>query len=82
MKWTLAHYEADLHVHRGLLITGARHNKHAPFACNDPIRLHVQANPLKAGTDVVYEQCPSCGILKVWGVLPEHPNNDADDDGA
>jgi len=81
MNRTVALYELEGHLHRGQPSGIARHEQCAPFACNSPVRLHAEPNPLKAGTDIVYEKCQCGKILHVWGVLsePQLVNNDEDD---
>lgn len=74
MTRTPAVYELEGHQHRGLAIGIARHDKCAPFACNAPLALHVEANPMRAipGERLVTERCQGCGkVVNVWRVLPE-----------
>lgn len=81
---SVAMYELEGHTHRGMFIGIARHDTCAPFACNSPLKLHVESNPMKRGTEVVTERCQCGRVVNVWGVLPEPQlvNNDADDDCA
>lgn len=87
MTRTLMDYELEPHVHQGNPIHGARHSTCAPFSCNAPLALAIEANPMRAvpGERLVTERCQGCGrVVNLWHVLPEWhlANNDADDDGA
>lgn len=80
-------YELEPHEHRGQAIHAARHSTYAPFACNAPLALHVERNPMRAvpGERLITERCQGCGkVVNVWRVLPESVtvNNDEQDDCA
>lgn len=81
MHRTPALYEVEAHTHRGLIIGMARHDKHAPFACNSPLKLHVEDSQIRPGEHIVSERCQCGKVVQVWRVLHEAVllNNDADD---
>ncbi len=84
MRRTIAEYELEEHINRGERIYGARHETYAPFACNSPLKLHVEDSHIRPGEMIVSERCQCGKVVQVWRVLHEAVllSNDVDDDCA
>jgi hypothetical protein len=82
---TVEQYEHSQAQHRGHSIGIARHGTCAPFACNAPLALGIESNPMRhvAGERLIIERCQGCGkVVNVWPVVHEIHlvnNDDADD---
>lgn len=69
---SVADYEATMPQHRGHSIGIARHGTCAPFACNAPTKLCVEASAIHPWPWLIVERCSHDGrVVNAWTVCED-----------